>query len=565
MTGIRCRALSRCGHTHRESLLKGRQVRAQTETGSSSSTRVKLLHRDCPNRSFIGSASFTPPHLSTVFCFDHWRLSQQLMRHFISQSLIMAELELQREVEHQLLNGDDLNEEREDVDASESVKKRRRKKKRNKNTAPAGTNEAEGDGEAGGVGDVTKQLEQQTLEAKDREEDGEEDGDEGENPAGKKKKKKKKKKGVKGQTDPPSVPICELYPNGDFPKGEECEYPPSKDGRSAAWRTTSEEKRALDMANEEMWNDFRQAAEAHRQVRSYVRSWIKPGMTMIDICERLEDCSRRLIKENGLKAGLAFPTGCSINHCAAHYTPNAGDTTVLRYDDICKIDFGTHINGRIIDCAFTVTFNPKFDRLLEAVRDATNTGIKFAGIDVRLCDVGETIQEVMESYEVDIDGKTYQVKPIRNLNGHSIGQYRIHSGKTVPIVKGGEATRMEEGEAYAIETFGSTGRGAVHDDMECSHYMKNFNVGHVPIRLPRAKHLLNVINENFGTLAFCRRWLDRLGESKYLMALKNLCDLGIIDPYPPLCDIKGSYTAQYEHTILLRPTYKEVVSRGDDY
>ena len=35
---------------------------------------------------------------------------------------------------------------------------------------------------------------------------------------------------VKGQTDPPTVPICELYPNGDFPKGEECEYPPSKDG-----------------------------------------------------------------------------------------------------------------------------------------------------------------------------------------------------------------------------------------------------------------------------------------------------------------------------------------------
>ncbi|XP_036963187.1 methionine aminopeptidase 2-like isoform X1 [Acanthopagrus latus] len=487
------------------------------------------------------------------------------MRHFISRSLIMAELQLQHEVEPQLLNGGDLNEEKEDADAPESVKKKRRKKKRSRTSAPAGTNEAEGDGEAGGVGDVTKQLEQQALEDKEREEDGEEDGDEGENSAGRKKKKKKKKKGLKGQTDPPSVPICELYPSGDFPKGEECEYPPSKDGRSAAWRTTSEEKRALDRANEEMWSDFRQAAEAHRQVRAYVRSWIKPGMTMIDICERLEDCSRKLIREDGLKAGLAFPTGCSINHCAAHYTPNAGDPTVLRYDDICKIDFGTHINGRIIDCAFTVTFNPKFDRLLEAVRDATNTGIKFAGIDVRLCDVGETIQEVMESYEVEIDGKTYQVKPIRNLNGHSIGQYRIHSGKTVPIVKGGEATRMEEGEAYAIETFGSTGRGAVHDDMECSHYMKNFNVGHVPIRLPRAKHLLNVINENFGTLAFCRRWLDRLGESKYLMALKNLCDLGIIDPYPPLCDIKGSYTAQYEHTILLRPTYKEVVSRGDDY
>ena len=53
--------------------------------------------------------------------------------------------------------------------------------------------------------------------------------------------------------------------------------------RSAAWRTTNEEKRVLDKANEEVWSDFRQAAEAHRQVRQYVRSWIKPGLTMIDI------------------------------------------------------------------------------------------------------------------------------------------------------------------------------------------------------------------------------------------------------------------------------------------
>lgn len=58
----------------------------------------------------------------------------------------------------------------------------------------------------------------------------------------------------------------------------------------------------------------------------------------------------------------------------------------------------------------------------------------------------------------------------------------IHAGKTVPIVKGGEATKMEENEFYAIETFGSTGRGVVHDDMECSHYMKNFDEQFVPLR-----------------------------------------------------------------------------------
>ncbi|KAA8580341.1 hypothetical protein FQN60_005876 [Etheostoma spectabile] len=447
----------------------------------------------------------------------------------------------QKPVPDRELNGE--AEDREEADpVGEAAKKKKKKKKKNKSATTVVIDDLVAAAEADGVAEVTKQLEKQAIEDKEKEEEGEEDGDDGDNATGKKKKKKKKKKGPKSQTDPPSVPICELYPSGVFPIGQECEYPIVQDGRSAAWRTSSEEKRVLDKANEEMWNDFRQAAEAHRQVRQHVRGFMKPGMTMIEICERLEDCSRKLIKEDRLNAGLAFPTGCSLNHCAAHYTPNAGDTTVLQYDDVCKIDFGTHINGRIIDCAFTN-----------------------AGIDVRLCDVGEAIQEVMESYEVELDGKTYQVKPIRNLNGHSIGQYRIHAGKTVPIVKGGEATRMEEGEVYAIETFGSTGKGMVHDDMECSHYMKNFDVGHVPIRLPRAKHLLNVINENFGTLAFCRRWLDRLGESKYLMALKNLCDLGIVDPYPPLCDTKGCYTAQFEHTILLRPTCKEVVSRGDDY
>lgn len=44
-----------------------------------------------------------------------------------------------------------------------------------------------------------------------------------------------------------------------------------------------EERRALDKANEEMWNDFRQAAEAHRQVRQHVRSFMQPGKTMIEI------------------------------------------------------------------------------------------------------------------------------------------------------------------------------------------------------------------------------------------------------------------------------------------
>ena len=91
--------------------------------------------------------------------------------------------------------------------------------------------------------------------------------------------------------------------------------------------------------------------------------------------------------------------------------------------------------------------------------------MKEAGIDVRVGDVGAAIQEAMESYEVNINGQSLPVKSIRNLNGHDIVQYSIHGGKSVPIVKSNDQTKMEEGEIFAIETFGSTGKGYVRDDV----------------------------------------------------------------------------------------------------
>ena len=376
-----------------------------------------------------------------------------------------------------------------------------------------------------------------------------------------------------GQSVPPTVPVAELFPEGKFPQGEIQEY--VQDYNTA--RTTGEEHRYNDRLHSDLYETLREAAEIHRQVRHHAHALLRPGARLIDVCEETENLNRKLTKERGIERGIGFPTGCSLNHVAAHFSPNPGDTTVLGAKDVCKFDFGVQINGRIIDSAFTVAFDEQYDPLLEAVKAATNEGVRLAGIDVPLCDLGAAIQEVMESYEVTIDGVTYPVKPIRNLNGHNIEPWRIHGGKSVPSVKGHDATRMEELEVFAVETFGSTGRGEVVEDYECSHYMRNADAGYVPIRLNRSKQLLGHLDKTFGTLPWCLRWIERPDggsahvngqagkQERYKGALKNLVDLGVVNEYPPLCDKPGSYTAQYEHTFILRPTCKEVLSRGDDY
>ncbi|EUC56604.1 methionine aminopeptidase [Rhizoctonia solani AG-3 Rhs1AP] len=423
------------------------------------------------------------------------------------------------------------------------------------------------------------------VEAKEEEEEEEEEevaqeGDNGAAEGAKKKKKKKKSKKKKTgaaptvQSDPPRVGLSFIFPNGVYPEGEIQEY---KNDNS--YRTTSAEKKEAERLAcenpETTYQNIRRAAEVHRQVRAHARKHIRPGQTMTDIANNIEEGVRALVEaqgrekggmeaENWRLSGIGFPTGLSLNECAAHYTPNAGDTRVLQQKDILKVDIGVQVNGRICDSAFTLSFEPTYDALMNAVKDATNTGVREAGIDVRLGDIGAAIQEVMESYEVVVGTNTYQVKSIENLSGHSIDRYRIHGGKSVPIVKTADQTKMEEGELFAIETFGSTGRGRVIESGDCSHYAKMRNPRGT-LRLESAKSLLRSIDKHFGTLPFCRRYLDRYGESKYLLALKSLVQEGIVQDYPPLCDVKGAMTAQFEHTILLRPTVKEVVSRGEDY
>ncbi|KAL1792522.1 hypothetical protein ACET3X_009029 [Alternaria dauci] len=420
------------------------------------------------------------------------------------------------------------------------------------------------------------------LEGQD--EDGDDDDDnvklglDVKNDDGAKKKRKRNKKKTKNvsqkqQTAPPRVPLTELFLGQPYPQGQIVEYTVKDDNLQ---RTTAGELRhlaAMENMDDDFLKDYRKAAEVHRQVRHHAQTIAKPGVSMTRLAEEIDDSVRALVGHEGLatgdalKGGLAFLTGLCLNNIGAHWTPNAGAKEVfLQHDDVLKVDFGVHVNGRIVDSAFTVAANPVYDNLLASVKAATNTGLKEAGIDARIDHISEMIQEVMESYEVEIKGKMVPVKAVRNITGHNILRYHIHGDKQVPFVKTKTSQRMEEGDIFAIETFGSTGKAYLHDGVGVYGYGRNEHVSAAGLHHASAKSLLKTIDENFGTLVFARRQLERLpGVEKYHLGMRALVNSGIVEAYAPLVDVAGSFIAQFEHTVLLRPNCKEVISRGDDY
>ena len=179
--------------------------------------------------------------------------------------------------------------------------------------------------------------------------------------------------------------MSHLFPSGLYPEGELQSY-------TKALTTAAEARsEALQHTHDNAFlQNYRKAAEVHCQARRWVQETVKPGQTLLSIAEGIEDSVRALLGHaglepgDGLKAGMGFPTGLCLNHQVAHYTPNPGQKdVVLQQLDVMKIDFGVHINGWIIDSAFTMAFDHTYDNLLTAVKDATNSGIKVEALPSR--------------------------------------------------------------------------------------------------------------------------------------------------------------------------------------
>jgi methionyl aminopeptidase len=314
-------------------------------------------------------------------------------------------------------------------------------------------------------------------------------------------------------------------------------------------------------------NSLNIGSTIHKKVRQYLYPYLTPGITLLEIAKIIESKTIELSKNyNTINQGIGFPSSLSLNECAAHFHPEYNSTFAFNENDVLKIDFGVEINGWITDCAFTVCFNEKYDNLLNAVKEATYTGIKNAGIDVRIGEWGGDIQEVMESYEITLNGKIHQINTISNLGGHNIVNGIIHGGMFLPAVNMknsmDESYKFKEG-VYAIETFGSTGSNRTFEKGDSTLF--RLNPEKQPFNLdPDIINFYNSLNNQFKTLPFSDRYVQYYN-SNYKNYLKTLTENNLILSYPPLYVSSNSFTAQYEHTIYIDEYKKIVFSKGDDY
>lgn len=297
--------------------------------------------------------------------------------------------------------------------------------------------------------------------------------------------------------------------------------------------------------SDEVLEKYRLAGKIAAEVREQVKRSVSEGMPIIDICERTE----ALIRKKGGKP--AFPCNVSINEITAHYTSPPGDKRTVPSGGLVKVDLGVHVDGYIADTAQTVCFNPEYEDLVTTAEDALQTGIKTIRAGMFTSRFGSTVQKVIESHGL---------KPVANLTGHQVGRYMIHTGRSLPNVSHLSASRVNAGEVYAIEPFvtlkNAAGKVESGRDTHIFRFMKQKS-----LKNESAKKLCDYIAQNFHTLPFTERWLQKVvSPDRYRAAFSELLSSKALMAYPVFIEASGKPVAQAEHTVLVTRDGCEVLT-----
>lgn len=285
--------------------------------------------------------------------------------------------------------------------------------------------------------------------------------------------------------------------------------------------------------NKDIEQKWIKAGQIAAQARDHGAKLVKDGARVFDIGEAVEN------KIKQLGGSIAFPVNISINEMSAHYTPIFNDKTIINAEDYVKVDVGAHVDGYIGDTAITVRPSGKDDLILCSEKMLENA-LKIVKPGVRVAEIGQVIEET---------AKKFGFNPVRNLTGHSLEQYNLHAGLTIPNIETFTRQKLEENQVIAIEPFCTSGAGHVKDSGQAQIFMW---LSDKSVRLAEARKILDMGRIEFKRLPFTKRWIAGISPLKIDMALKQLASINAVHQFMPLKEISNKPVAQTEHTIIVR-------------
>lgn len=284
--------------------------------------------------------------------------------------------------------------------------------------------------------------------------------------------------------------------------------------------------------------DYKRAGSILKQALAHGEQVVTPGANILEVCQSIEQ------KIRDLGGGIAFPAQPSINNIAAHWCPDPGSEDVFEEGMLVKLDCGVHINGCIADAAVSIDLSDdgRYEELIQAAKNARDEALKIMTPGTTLGEVGRVIQE-----EITALG----FSPIKNLSGHGLGEYDVHTSPSIPNFDTGDKTELEEGMVVAVEPFATPGTGKIFEQDHGNIYAL---IAARPVRTRYARQALKIINEYEG-LPFTLHWLaERMGVGPAKFAMRELEQKEIVETYPPLPEVSGGVVSQAEHSVIVADT-----------
>lgn len=285
--------------------------------------------------------------------------------------------------------------------------------------------------------------------------------------------------------------------------------------------------------NKQYKQDFLHAGALAKEVRSFGKSLIIKGAAYSEVICKV---NKKIIE---LGAKPAFPPQIALNYVAAHFLPQP-DEEIIFTDQVVKLDIGVSFNGAIGDCAVTVDLSGKIQSLIDAAEAALANAEKIIKVGLPIREIGNVIDATITSFG-------YQ--PIKNLCGHGLGLYQIHTPPHIPNYDDQSQGTIQAGMTFAIEPFATTGKGYIREEGEATIF--SF-VKRRPIQSEDARAIINKIKA-FQGLPFAIH--DLLSAELPIVRVKGglneLLKSGSIVGYKPLVEGKTTFVAQAENSLLV--------------